>query len=296
MGYILITGSSGFIGSNLYQYLINNNFEVFGVDLCKSKYSDAVMDLTIYDKNFEQLVNDSDLVIHLAASVGVDDLINPKEFFNNSYNIDYNVLNLCKKYNKKIIYTSTSEVYGDCIEANEDSDFGIVKNSDRTEYAVQKLNSEFFIKNNFNDYIILRPFNIIGQNQNKTKSVFHKFIEKAKNNEHLIINYDPETNVSPTRQFCLIDDFCEYVKRLIVNNSNGIYNIGNPNNEIKIRKLAELIVNLAYSQSLIIKQPWKNNFHDIVIRSGNFDKIQKETNFYPKYNLEKIITRILMEN
>lgn len=293
MSYVLITGSSGFIGSNLYQYLIDNNFEVYGVDICESKTIDSLIDLSIYDKNFEQIVKNSEFVIHLAASVGVDELINPKDFFNNSYNIDYNVLNLCKKHNKKIIYTSTSEVYGDCIEANEESDFGIIKNTDRTEYAIQKLNSEFFIKNNFDDYIILRPFNIVGQNQSKSKSVFQKFIEKAKNNENLFVNYDYETNVSPTRQFCLIDDFCEYVKRLIVNNSKGIYNIGNPNNEIKIRKLAELIISKLYSSSLIIKQPWKNNFHDIVIRSGNFEKIQKETNYYPEYNLDKIISRLI---
>ena len=92
---ILITGSSGFLGSNLYNYL-KKEFNVFGIDIIKSQTCDYVYDLTKVSQKLQDIIKDSDLVIHLASSVGVLTLKNPSEFFNNSFGHFIMLCQICR--------------------------------------------------------------------------------------------------------------------------------------------------------------------------------------------------------
>lgn len=294
---ILITGSSGFLGSNLYTFL-NKEYNVFGIDIIKSDTCDYVYDLTKVSQKLQDIIKDSDLVIHLASSVGVLTLKNPSEFFNNSFKIDNNILKICSSLKKKIIFTSTSEVYGEVNFGNEESDFGPFLNNIRSCYPIQKLQSEFFIKNNFSDYIILRPFNIIGKNQHKDKSIITRMFNEGMENKNITVYYDKDFKHS-ARDFCNVKDFCEYVYRLIKKNSNGIYNVGNHQTYTSL-EVADIVKNYIFDNFgedvKISEKLWEFEFNDILYRTGDFSKIQKETSYLPKYTLKYSLNDYVQRN
>lgn len=262
--HILVTGGAGFIGSSLVEELIKNpkNFVVV-VDnlqtgarekLPLSKYEN--LKFIQCDVNHEDEITSVfhtfpfDYVFHYAALVGVKrTLENPVSVLNDISGIK-NILNLSKNTGvKRVIYSSSSEVYGEPVEFPQNEETTPLNS--RLPYAIVKNVGEAFLKSykqEFGlDYTIFRFFNTYGPKQAKD-FVISKFINLALNNKEITIYGDG----SQTRTFCYIKNNIQACIVAAFNNDykNKTINIGN-NIETSILDLAQLIIKLTNSKSKI---------------------------------------------
>ena len=190
-----------------------------------------------------------DIVFHYAAINGTEYFYDiPTKVFNDNIEITKNVLNSIKDSNvKKVVYTSTSEVYGDNPPLPTPESHMIQLNifSDRDSYASSKAIGEFYVKyycQEYNiDYLILRPFNTYGPRMDNTKygQVVPEFFRKLDDEEFTIIG-----DGTQTRSFCYVDDHKKLSVMLSEKVSNDVINIGN-DEQITILELAKKIHNLS---------------------------------------------------
>ena len=275
MGYnILITGGCGFIGSSLAKELLNDGHKVVLIDNLftgrKENIDDIndmnctlhLMDLSNPEniQKIDEILNDIDICYHLAASIGVK-LVQekPKETFINSTKINDNLFPLFDKHKTKVIYSSTSEVYGETKNqsgSKEDDKLEIYPvQKPRGSYACSKLFSEFLIRSYNFPTVIVRFFNIVGPSQVPDYGhVLPKFIQDAKNNKDLEVYHDG----TQVRSFCDIRDCVQMLKILLNEEHNGeIYNIGSENNVCNIATLAQTVISISNSKSRIINIPFE---------------------------------------
>ena len=266
---ILITGGNGFIGKALRNFLsTSHDVTVIDIEL-DDNYSGIqyLNDLSNNSNLLYQEIANCDLVIHLASPVGIFKIDkNAKTFLEEMLKINLTVFNLVKYYNKKIIYSSTSEVYKNTNNALEDDNLSIgCPDKLRWGYASGKLTSEFLCKSLCEKSIILRFFNATGVGDNK--GVLFKFIESIKNNEDINVFGDG----NQIRTFCDIRDAINFINRLIKENvyKGEIYNVGNCKNIISIKELAKKCIEQTKSNVKIKYKNYKDIFSD------NYEDIQK---------------------
>ena len=293
---ILITGGNGFIGKSLYNTLhLENDIVIVDrqIDLKCDNTTKIVTDLSVDCGLLEDEIKKCDLVIHLASPVGIFNIDkNSNTFLDQMLKINLNVFNLVKKYNKKIIYSSTSEVYLNTENAKESDNLTIgAPDKLRWGYASGKLTSEFLCKSLCKNSIILRFFNATGIGDNK--GVLYRFIQSIKNDK----NIDIFGNGKQKRTFCDIRDVTNFISILIDKNTydGNIYNVGNSNNVISINDLAKLClvktkskVNINYIK---YNDVFSKNYDDINIRIPNCDKMNKLMT--SQYSIDDIIESIL---
>ena len=211
---ILVTGGAGFIGSHIVEYLVQRGDNVIVLDNLSngkmqniSKVSDDINFLNgdVRDCNLvEQLVKDVDGVFHEAALVSVPESFKMQnEYFDVNVNGTENILKLAKEYGFKIVYASSSSVYGNpkSVPIKEDDD-----RNPLNPYAKTKLEDELLAEkySEMGVHVIgLRYFNIFGRRQSKEYAgVIKLFLEKIQQNKAPIINGDG----SQTRDFVYIED------------------------------------------------------------------------------------------
>lgn len=286
---ILITGAKGFIGSKLSVHL-KKKHEVYTLDQYISDEENYFRsDVSIfYDLKdiFEK--TSFDLVIHLAAECGIE---NCEEHVEKSIRTNivgtYNIIKLCQENKIKLIYFSTSEIYGDLDKDKMSEDINISLLQPRNHYALQKLFGEKMIIKELKDYIIVRPFMVygVGENLNKYRSVISKFINLSQKNCELPVHKDSY------RSWTHIDDFIEAIEILIESKSIGTYNVGNDENIISIEDLAKIIINKLNRGKIILTDvPSVRTKYKI----GDFTKLKK-LGFKPKINLEIGVDEIIKE-
>jgi UDP-glucose 4-epimerase len=306
---ILITGVAGFIGSNLTKALLNNGHSVYGID--NLSYGNLT-NIEPYQSNkyFRFILGDVcnplllkdihvDIIIHL-ASQKIPRYSSAYRTLNENYLMLENILNKCLRDKCKLIYASTSDVYGKNtnLPFNEDSDF-VLGNSKikRWAYALSKIYGEQNIIANADEYnlnyTIVRFFGSYGPNQNLTwwggpQSVF---INKTFNNEPIEIHGDG----SQTRTFTYIDDTVTALLNCIESNKsdNEIFNIAsNPNEEISILALGKLIWQLIHGEESTPKiklVPYSDfgRYEDVNRRVPSINKLKEFFNFKPQYSLKE---------
>lgn len=286
---ILITGAKGFIGSKLSVHL-KKKHEVYTLDQYISDEENYFRsDVSIfYDLKdiFEK--TSFDLVIHLAAECGIE---NCEEHVEKSIRTNivgtYNIIKLCQENKIKLIYFSTSEIYGDLDKDKMSEDINISLLQPRNHYALQKLFGEKMIIKELKDYIIVRPFMVygVGENLNKYRSVISKFINLSQKNCELPVHKDSY------RSWTHIDDFIEAIEILIESKSIGTYNVGNDENIISIEDLAKIIINKLNRGKIILTDvPSVRTKYKI----GDFTKLKK-LGFKPKINLGIGVDEIIKE-
>ena len=258
MASVIITGVAGFIGSNLAKLLLNEGHEIIGIDNFSYGCERNILEIK-NNKNFKfifgdlcnpLLLNDfkSDYIVHL-ASQKIPRYTNALRTLDENYIILKNVIDRCLKTKAKIIFASTSDVYGKNtnIPFKENSDMVLgPTNVKRWAYATSKIYGEQYIIANHEEYglnyTIVRFFGSYGPNQNLTwwggpQSVF---IGKALNNEPLEIHGDG----LQTRTFTFVDDTVSALRSCIFEekSKNDVFNIAsNPDEEINIATLGEMI-------------------------------------------------------
>jgi len=306
MAKILLTGGAGFIGTALIEKLINEN-EIFVLDnldrnSLKNKNFEVTLfetDIINYHEVYKNLVEACpDIVIHLAAIAGVDNVIKRSVSVMDVNMIGTNnllkamVSSNCIKNVKKFINFSTSEVYGSYsykLCEDEHTTLGSVGEA-RWMYAVSKLASEHLCFAYYNQFglplVSVRPFNIYGPNQ-VGEGAIHIFIKKCIKNEDIEVHDDG----SQIRSWCYIDDAVDFVLKCIYNENiiGHVLNLGNPEGTISIINLARKVIELTKSKSKVkfIKSPYV----DVELRIPNINKAKQILNYKPKVGLDEGILK-----
>lgn len=219
---ILITGSQGYIGTNLYYYL-KKKYNVFGIDKknCDKKYQKKQFKINILNENklkFFFNTHHFDFIIHLAAISGIRDFNkNPKKKISENTKMVKNILNCIINKNTKIIFFSSAAVYK---KQNKNRICENYPTLPFNSYGLSKLKCEKLIMNNQknNDFVIFRPFNVMGNLQKKylrtisfIQILFRKLNQKNKTIKIFYKNKKGNKEV-PTRDFVHLYDICRIVE------------------------------------------------------------------------------------
>lgn len=249
---ILVTGGLGFIGSHIVDELIDNNFVIIIDDNSTGKVENLknpnhpnlkIIEKDINDVDLEILLKDIDYVFHLAAVVSVplsvDDPIKCNDV---NINATVKLLDSCRKNNvKKIIFSSSSAVYGDTNNIPIKETEPLLPKS---PYAASKAGCEFYLKSFYEsyglNYTILRYFNVFGPKQDKNSqyaAVIPNFISSLLEGEQPIIYGDG----TQTRDFIFVKDVVMANIMACESDYNGIVNVAS-GRKLSINELYEIIV------------------------------------------------------
>ena len=309
----LITGGAGFIGSHLAERLIARGDQVVIVDnLATGKIVNIESILPkilfqsgdILDRNLiDNLVAEADYVVHLAAALGVFNIVNkPLESLITNLQGTEVVLEACDKYKKPVLVASTSEIYGknNKVALNEEDDriIGHPLKS-RWSYSEAKAIDEslayFYFLEKRLPVRIIRLFNTVGPRQvGDYGMVLPRLVRTALDNQPLPIYGTGEQ----TRCFCHVFDVV--IAILLVMDSDKsigeVFNIGN-NQQISIMDLAEKVIEITGSKSEIKKIPYAEaypeGFEDMQRRVPDISKIRNVLGWSPEIGLDRIIRDIV---
>ena len=257
MKKILITGGTGFIGSHLAELCIKKGYKVTVFDrynpnynlgnLAGSPFKEKIKfifgDIRDYD-SVNNAINKNDIVFHLAALIGIPySYISPNAYLKTNVEGTYNVLESCKNNKiKKIIITSTSEVYGSAKYIPIDEKHPLQPQS---PYSASKISADNLALSYFYSFnlpvAIIRPFNTYGSRQTQ-RAIIPTIINQIINSKDGNIELG---NLSPTRDFSYVEDTCEaFIKFINSSKSFGkVINIGS-GSQISIINLTKLIAKL----------------------------------------------------
>jgi UDP-glucuronate decarboxylase len=231
-----------------------------------------------------------DIILSLASTAGIDRV--EKDPIGC---IETNILgarNILKyKGNAKLVHWSTSEAYGERADRDSEEDTTNVgaAGSPRWTYQASKVCADHLIVNFDKNALIVRPFNVFGPEQ-VGHGAIADFIQWALHNQDIKIYGDG----LQVRSWSVVDDFNDAVFALIENDCSGIYNIGDPGNELTIRKLAEIIIDFCQSKSKLYYVPKREV--DVYYRVPNISKLTRDTGWLPKRNFYEELKRTIAEN
>ena len=307
-----ITGGAGFIGSHLTDALIARGDSVTILDNLStgSKKNIAhlegkitVIEGDIRDKELvDKLIADSDTVFHMAAALGVKNIMEHTiESIDRNFSGSEVVLNAATKHDKRLLIASTSEIYG------KNPNQPLHEESDRVVGAPQKIRWTYSDAKALEEAVAhtlhkthglkvttVRFFNTVGPRQTgQYGMVVPRFIQAALNNEDIVI-YD---DGSQSRVFCHVEDAVKAVLTLVDTDSTigDYFNVGGTG-ETTIKQLAEKVIERTQSASQIKYVPYTDaypaGFEDMQRRVPDITKIKKSIGWTPNHGLDSIINSI----
>ncbi len=327
---ILILGANGFIGNALVKSLCkNSDFKIYGMDLSDDKLDHSIKnenfnfvegDININDEWIEYHIKKCDIIIPLVAIATPNIYVtDPLKIFQLDFESNLKIVKWIAQYNKRIIFPSTSEVYG--ITADEKF------NEYSSNLTVGPVHKSRWIYSNSKqlldrviiaygekkqlEYTLFRPFNWIGPRLDSLKQaqlgngrVLTIFIYNLLNNLDLNIVGDGKQ----TRSFTYIDDGIKALEKIIINKNNNlngkIFNIGNPDNNISITGLAKILIDeyekiypKKYTSQIVHKSQkdfYGEGYEDIPIRIPDIQEAEKMLSWRPKYSLNESINKTLV--
>jgi UDP-glucuronate decarboxylase len=290
---ILVTGGAGFIGNHLCRKLISQGHYVICLDNFSTGCKENIHDLfgnsfELIEHNIIEPINiEVDQIYHLACPASpISYQSNPIETIKTNIHGTINCLEIAKKYHAKILYTSTSEIYGDP-EINPQVEeyngnvnpLGIRACYDEGKRLGETLMMEYYRNYNVN-IRIARIFNTYGSNMSVNDGrVISNIINQCLDSKDITIY----GNGTQTRSFCYIDDMVNGLISLMNNNIIGPINLGNPC-EITIVDLATKIKNLIGNDCKIIYYPIPQD--DPKKRKPNIDKAKEYLQWEPLIDLD----------
>jgi len=310
----LITGGAGFIGSHLTERLLEQGERVVLLDnlstgsmenirhLKGSRHLEYHLDAIENRQLLAELVDDADVIIHLAAAVGVKLIVeSPVRTIETNVNGTQLVLEAACKKKKLVLIASTSEVYGKNTQVpfHEDADLVLGPTTKgRWSYAASKALDEFlalsYWKEKKQPVIVARFFNTVGPRQTgRYGMVLPNFVKCAIDQAPIEVYGDG----TQSRCFCDVRDTVEALLRLIrLERSIGeVVNIGNTE-EVTIENLAKMVKQRVGSSSPIQFIPYDKayepGFEDMMRRVPCIDKLHALTGFRPQTSLAEIIDRV----
>jgi UDP-glucose 4-epimerase len=312
----LITGGAGFIGSHLSDALVSRGDSVVILDNfttgSKENLSGVAGSVSVVSGNIldsalvTKLVGESDFVVHLAAALGVLNIVNkPLESLTTNLKGTEVVLEAAAKFNKPILIASTSEIYGknNKVPLNEEDDriIGHPLKS-RWSYSEAKAVDEslayFYFKEKGLPTRLVRFFNTVGPRQvGHYGMVVPRFVSAAVSGSPLSVYGDGEQ----IRCFCHVSDAVRAL--LLVMDSDKaigeVFNVGN-NEQISIMDLAKKVIAVTESSSVIemmdYEKAYPAGFEDMQRRVPDISKIERVLGWKPVIGLEQIIKDIAAHN
>ena len=302
MKKIIVTGGSGFIGSNLIEFLLKKNYFIINIDKSsysanpynvrnfktKKNYLFFKLDISKKEKVFKIIKKYKPVgIINLAAETHVDRSIdNPREFLNSNIMGVYSLLESLRKLKKskskvKLLHISTDEVYGD-LPNNKKADENY-KYNPSSPYSASKASADQMVKAYLRTYkinaMIAHPCNNYGPNQFPEKLI-PKIIFNILNNKFLPV-YGKGKN---SREWMYVGDTCDALYKIFLNSKIGeTYNIGTGKN-LKNIDLVKMLIKIAKKQKIILGK--KTKIHYVQDRPGhdvryalNSNKIIKKLNW-----------------
>lgn len=263
--HVLVTGGAGFIGSHLCERLLSQGFQVTCIDDFSSGSPDNVKgcsrnpSFTFYRHNIEDLdaldLGDVSAVVHLACPASpADYLARPIETLRTGSIGTLKVVEYAATKEARLVYASTSEVYGDPTVHPQPEDYwgNVNPIGPRSVYDEAKRFGESVVSAYTNcrglDAGIVRIFNVYGPRMRASDGrVVPSFISQSLAGEDITVN---GTGLQ-TRSFCYIDDMVDAIILMLHSDSNGPINLGNPE-EVTILELANLIRSATASGSQVI--------------------------------------------
>ncbi len=331
---LLVLGVNGFIGNSLVAKILNDtDWEVYGMDIRNDKL-DACLgnnrfhyvegDIGINKEWIEYHVKKCDVVMPLVAIATPATYVRePLKVFELDFEENLAIVRLCVKYNKRLLFPSTSEVYGMCTDKEFDEDesplvLGPIKMQRWIYSASKQLLDRVIWAYGFErglKFTCFRPFNWIGPKLDELTSdpekegssrVVTQFISS-------LIKGEPIRLVDgglQRRCFTYIDDGIECLVRIIENKDNKfngeIFNIGNPNNEATVKELAHKLKDIFvshpstkhYKQHSEIIEVFSKDFYgegyqDIDFRVPSIRKARTLIGWEPKVNLDTALRKTL---
>lgn len=311
----LITGGAGFIGSHLCEQLISEDNKVFIIDDLSTGSIENIdhlkshpnfhyeIDSITNESLLAELIDRCDIVIHLAAAVGVKLVVeSPVRTIQTNVTGTELVLKHANKKKKKVLIASTSEVYGKskAIPFSEDDDLvmGSTKKG-RWSYACSKALDEFLALAYWREkklpVVILRFFNTVGPRQTgRYGMVIPRFIKQALSGSNITIYGDGKQS----RCFTHVKEVCNIITKLSYEEKaiGEVFNIGSQE-EITIEKLAEKIKSKIGSDSEIKYIPYEDaygiGFEDMLRRVPSIEKIKKTLEIFPQMSIDEILDDII---
>jgi UDP-glucose 4-epimerase len=311
----LITGGAGFIGSHLSEALLAAGHSVMAVDDLSTGRFENIQHLTV-QSNFkyaietitnetvmDRLVSECDLIFHLAAAVGVELIVqSPVRTIETNIMGTEMVLRTARRYGKKVLIASTSELYGKSdntpYKEDDDSVFGPTLRS-RWSYAVSKAVDEFLALAYYHEMglpvVIVRLFNTIGPRQRgRYGMVVPRFVRQALANEPITVYDDGQQS----RCFCNVLDVVRGIAGLAMEpEAEGqVFNIGSQE-EITIIELARKVKAMTKSKSEILLIPYEQahgaGFEDMRRRIPDTGKIHSLIGWRPTISLDETLEQII---
>ena len=304
----LLLGGAGFIGQHLTHNLLRtrqarvvvvDNLKTSRINLdefaeYKNLFEFVEADITeMSDQELLKLFSGKHRIFHLAGSVGVEHIDkNPKETLFNNIKLSNKLVPLFEQAKKQVIFSSTSEIYGEG-PFYEEANASIGPSSKlRWGYATSKLMTEFMIRASDFPSTTVRFFNVVGPGQlGDFGMVLPRFVNAAKKGEDLIV-YGSGDQI---RSFCHVKDAVDALVKVSMIKGE-LFNIGN-DSPIKIKDLAQRVIDLSGSSSKVVHVPYENafstNYGDINYRVPDLAKIKQHINYVPRYSLDDIIRDML---
>lgn len=306
---VLVTGGAGFIGSHLCDALVAQGDEVVVLDNLSTgsmkNISHLEAKVEIFDgdirneKLIEALTSQSDLIFHMAAALGVDNILeNPLEAISTNFYGSEVVLNAASKFNKRILIASTSEIYGKNLKQPlSESDDRVIGAPQKFRWsysdakALEEATAHFLFLTKNLKVTTIRFFNTVGPRQiGKYGMVIPRFVKSAVQNEPINIFGDG----SQTRVFCHVSDAVKAVIMLSKQDKSigEVVNLGGIG-EITILGLAKKIIEVLNSKSKIIfrnyDEAYSIGFEEMHRRVPDISKLQSLIDWKPQKNMESII-------
>lgn len=310
----MITGGAGFIGSHLADRLLDDGERVTVVDdLSTGRLQNIahlrgqagfhfVHETIMHEPVMDRLVSDCDVIYHLASAVGVELIVNrPVEVIQRCVLGTEVVLRTAHRYKRKVLITSTSEIYGknSSVPFAEDDDrvLGPTTKS-RWSYSCSKAIDEFLALAYFKEkqlpVVIVRLFNTVGPRQSgQYGMVVPRFVERALRGAPLQVYGDG----TQRRCFAYVDDVVGALVALMVHPGavGQIYNVGN-SEEITIEALARRVITLVGSTSQMVKVPYdvayEAGFEDMMRRVPDLSRVKALVGYEPRVGLDEAVRRI----
>lgn len=313
----LITGGSGFIGSHLAEALLARGHEVTILDnlstgkleniapLKDNPHFHIVVGDILNEFLVDKLVERTDWVFHLAAAVGVELIVkDPLRSLMTNIKGSEIVLEMVYRYHRKVLITSTSEIYGKNISGplKEDDDRILgspLKSrwSYSTSKAVDEILAYVYWREKKVPTLIVRLFNTVGPRQTGYYGmVIPRFVEQALRGKDITVY----GSGNQSRCFLYVKDAVDAMIRLMETPESvgQVFNLGSQE-EITIRQLAEKVLALTSSPSQITLTPYdqayEEGFEDMQRRIPDTTKISKLIGFKPSIGLEGILSLVIAE-
>ena len=309
---VFITGGAGFIGSHLADHYVAKGDQVTILDNfttgAKENIAHLAGKITSQDGDIrnvdlvEKLTKEADLVLHMAAALGVNTILeSPLESMSTNITGSEVVLNAAAKFNKRIIIASTSEIYGkNPKQPLNEGDDRVVGAPQKIRWtysdakAIEEAMAFALHKEKKLPITTVRLFNTVGPRQSgRYGMVVPRFVQAALKNEALTIYGDG----TQSRVFCHVGDAVQAIATIAASDATigEVFNVGGTG-EVTIKDLAEKVIAVSKSQSVITYTPYLDaypvGFEDIQRRVPDISKIKQAIGWVPTKDLEVIIKDI----